>query len=185
MALAAAIGFGVALACLVPPIVHLCSGPLGPAIGGYLDMGEFVSMPALGATYGLALLWALVVGTVGAIVFAEMTGRAFPDFHIDKTAPQCIVPGSPARVLAPYRASGTMLGPMDLFAPTGRKMSVAGVDQWTFRGELLRGYYTYYDTLDVTRQLGIMPASGSRAERVMARLQHAQAWVQRRAARAT
>jgi Mn2+/Fe2+ NRAMP family transporter len=45
------------------------------AIGGYLDMGEFVSMPALGATYGLALLWALVVATVGAMVFAEMSGR--------------------------------------------------------------------------------------------------------------
>jgi Mn2+/Fe2+ NRAMP family transporter len=45
------------------------------AIGGYLDMGELVSMPALGATYGFALLWALVVGTVGAMVFAEMAGR--------------------------------------------------------------------------------------------------------------
>jgi Mn2+/Fe2+ NRAMP family transporter len=45
------------------------------AIGGYLDMGELVSMPALGATYGLALLWALVLGTIGAMVFAEMSGR--------------------------------------------------------------------------------------------------------------
>jgi Mn2+/Fe2+ NRAMP family transporter len=45
------------------------------AIGGYLDMGELVSMPALGATYGFALLWALAVGTIGAMVFAEMAGR--------------------------------------------------------------------------------------------------------------
>jgi Mn2+/Fe2+ NRAMP family transporter len=45
------------------------------AIGGYLDMGEIVSLPALGATYGFGLLWVLVVGTVGAIVFAEMAGR--------------------------------------------------------------------------------------------------------------
>jgi Mn2+/Fe2+ NRAMP family transporter len=45
------------------------------AIGGYLDMGEIVSMPALGASYGLGLLWALAVGTVGAMVFAEMAGR--------------------------------------------------------------------------------------------------------------
>jgi manganese transport protein len=45
------------------------------AIGGYLDMGEIVALPALGATYGFALLWVLVVGTVGAIVFAEMAGR--------------------------------------------------------------------------------------------------------------
>ena len=45
------------------------------AIGGYLDMGELVAMPALGATYRFALLWALVVGTIGAMVFAEMAGR--------------------------------------------------------------------------------------------------------------
>ncbi|MDX6560916.1 MAG: hypothetical protein QOD65_730, partial [Gaiellales bacterium] len=45
------------------------------AIGGYLDMGEVVSLPALGATYGFGLLWVLVVGTVGAMVFAEMAGR--------------------------------------------------------------------------------------------------------------
>jgi manganese transport protein len=45
------------------------------AIGGYLDMGELVAMPALGATYRFALLWALVVGTIGAMVFAEMAGH--------------------------------------------------------------------------------------------------------------
>jgi Mn2+/Fe2+ NRAMP family transporter len=45
------------------------------AIGGYLDMGEIVSLPALGATYGFGLLWVLVVGTLGAMVFAEMAGR--------------------------------------------------------------------------------------------------------------
>lgn len=63
------------------------------------------------------------------------------------------------------------------FAPTGRPLSISGVDEWTFRGELLCGYRTYYDTLDAARQLGIMPASGSRAERTMARLQHIQARV--------
>lgn len=30
------IGAGVAVACLLPPIVHLVSGPLGPAIGGFV-----------------------------------------------------------------------------------------------------------------------------------------------------
>jgi hypothetical protein len=59
-------------------------------------------------------------------------------------------------------------------------VSIAGVDDWTFRDGLLCGYCTYYDTIDAARQLGIMPASGSRVERLMARLQHMQARLQRR-----
>lgn len=108
--------------------------------------------------------------------FVETTGQAFPDLHIEETAPPCCLPGC-AQVLAPYRMTGTMRGHMDMFAPTGRPLSISGVDEWTFRGELLCGYRTYYDTLDAARQLGIMPASGSRAERTMARLQHIQARV--------
>jgi hypothetical protein len=38
-------------------------------------MGEMVSLPALGATHGFGLLWVLVVGTAGAMVFAETAGR--------------------------------------------------------------------------------------------------------------
>jgi hypothetical protein len=38
------------------------------------DRREGVSLPAL-ATYRLGLLWVLVVGTIGAMVFAEMAGR--------------------------------------------------------------------------------------------------------------
>jgi hypothetical protein len=75
-----------------------------------------------------------------------------------------------------------MLGPMDVFAPTGRSVCVDGVDEWTFGGELLCRYRTYYDTIDAARQLGIMPASGTRAERLMSRFQHAQARIQRRTA---
>jgi manganese transport protein len=45
-------------------------------IGGYLDMGEIVSLPALGATYGFGLLWVLIVGTVGAMILAEMRGAS-------------------------------------------------------------------------------------------------------------
>jgi len=45
------------------------------AIGGFVDIGELVAMPQAGAEYRFGLLWAVVVGTVGAIAYAEMTGR--------------------------------------------------------------------------------------------------------------
>jgi steroid delta-isomerase-like uncharacterized protein len=122
------------------------------------------------------------VGRKGVREFVQLTGAAFPDLHIAETAPPHLMAGS-SKVLSPYRMTGTMLGRLDVFAPTARKLSIAGIDEWIFRGELLCGYCTYYDTIDAARQLGIMPASGSRAERLMARLQHSQARLQRRRSR--
>src|SRR4051794_16942123 len=45
------------------------------AIGGFLDVGELVAMPQAGAEYRFGLLWVVLLGTFGAIVFAELTGR--------------------------------------------------------------------------------------------------------------
>jgi manganese transport protein len=45
------------------------------AIGGFLDIGELVAMPQAGAEYRFGLLWVVLVGTIGAIAYAEMTGR--------------------------------------------------------------------------------------------------------------
>jgi manganese transport protein len=45
------------------------------AIGGFVDIGELVAMPQAGAEYRFGLLWAVLMGTVGAIAYAEMTGR--------------------------------------------------------------------------------------------------------------
>ena len=124
----------------------------------------------------------VLVGPDAVRDFVEMTGRAFPDFQIVETDSQYVQAGSP-RVLAPYRMTGTMLGEMDVFAPTGRRLSVDGVDEWTFRDGRLCIYRTRYDTVDAARQLGVMPALGTRADRVMVRLQHLQARLQRRMAR--
>jgi len=121
-------------------------------------------------------------GRDGIRAFVRLTANAFPDLHITETAPPYSMAGS-STVLSPYRMTGTMLGPTDVFAPTGQRVAVDGVDEWTFRGELLCGYRTYYDTIDAARQLGIMPAAGSRAERVMSRFQRVQARIQRRTAR--
>ena len=45
------------------------------AIGGFVDIGELVTLPAAGATYRFALLWVLALSVVGAMVYAEMAGR--------------------------------------------------------------------------------------------------------------
>jgi Mn2+/Fe2+ NRAMP family transporter len=45
------------------------------AIGGFVDIGELVFNTQAGAHYQYSLLWAVVVGVIGIVVFAEMTGR--------------------------------------------------------------------------------------------------------------
>jgi Mn2+/Fe2+ NRAMP family transporter len=45
------------------------------AIGGFVDIGDFVTSGLVGARFGLSLVWAIVVGVIGICVFAEMSGR--------------------------------------------------------------------------------------------------------------
>ncbi len=45
------------------------------AVGGFVDIGELVFNVQAGAVFRYQLLWAVVVGVIGIMVFAEMTGR--------------------------------------------------------------------------------------------------------------
>lgn len=44
-------------------------------IGGYVDIGDLVFNVQAGARFGYQLLWAVPLGVVGIVVFAEMSGR--------------------------------------------------------------------------------------------------------------
>ena len=54
--------FGVALGILA-------------AIGGFVDIGDLVFNVAAGATFGYSLMWVVVIGVIGIIVYSEMCGR--------------------------------------------------------------------------------------------------------------
>src|SRR5436190_8502583 len=45
------------------------------AIGGFVDIGDLVFNVSAGATFGYQLLWVVVIGVVGIIVYSEMSGR--------------------------------------------------------------------------------------------------------------
>jgi Mn2+/Fe2+ NRAMP family transporter len=45
------------------------------AIGGFVDIGDLVANAETGARFRMGLAWAVVVGVVGIIVYAEMAGR--------------------------------------------------------------------------------------------------------------
>jgi manganese transport protein len=45
------------------------------AIGAFVDIGDLVASAATGAKFEMGLAWAIVLGTVGIMLYAEMTGR--------------------------------------------------------------------------------------------------------------
>jgi steroid delta-isomerase-like uncharacterized protein len=93
--------------------------------------------------------------------FLRATRQATPDFQIERLSEPYLSATEP-KVLLPYRMTATQTGvwPYTGLLPTGYKMDSTAIDEWTFRGELLCHYVTYYDTLDTCRQLGTMPPWG-------------------------
>src|SRR5947199_10630202 len=45
------------------------------AIGGFVDIGDLVANAETGARFQMNLAWVVVVGVVGIVVYAEMSGR--------------------------------------------------------------------------------------------------------------
>jgi manganese transport protein len=58
----------------VKKLLQLALGIIA-AIGGFVDIGELVFNTQAGADFRYQLLWAVPVGVIGIVVFAEMTGR--------------------------------------------------------------------------------------------------------------
>jgi manganese transport protein len=58
----------------VKKVLQLALGIIA-AIGGFVDIGELVFNTQAGADFRFQLLWAVPVGVIGIVVFAEMTGR--------------------------------------------------------------------------------------------------------------
>jgi Mn2+/Fe2+ NRAMP family transporter len=45
------------------------------AFGGFVDMGDLVANAETGARFGMSLAWVVVVGVIGIVLYAEMSGR--------------------------------------------------------------------------------------------------------------
>lgn len=83
VALGALVAFAVSVVCLVPPVVHFLSGPIGPLIGGYVA-GNWLGLK--GTEAGVT---GFLMGTgIGAtLVLAFQYSSFMPDL-----APQASIP---------------------------------------------------------------------------------------------
>src|SRR5205085_9034849 len=55
-------------------LVDLALGVVS-AMGGFVDIGELIFLTQSGSKFFLSLLWVLVLGTIGIIIYSEMAGR--------------------------------------------------------------------------------------------------------------
>lgn len=67
-----------------------------------------------------------------------------------------------------WRMAGNFTGgPFQGIEPTGRHVDVRGIDVMRFENGKLRHTDVYYDGLSFARQIGLLPAAESRADRAM------------------
>lgn len=67
-----------------------------------------------------------------------------------------------------WRIQGTFSGgPFQGIEPTGRPVDLRGIDVMRFEGGVLRHNDVYYDGLTFARQVGLLPAADSAADRAM------------------
>jgi steroid delta-isomerase-like uncharacterized protein len=106
-------------------------------------------------------------GRAAVASYLSSVWRTFPDLEFTwPEGPYASFSG--IKLALHWSVTGTMLGPAEPqgFAPTRRQMKLDGVDLLELRAGLVCHYVGFFDSYDVVRQLGIMPARESAGERV-------------------
>lgn len=118
--------------------------------------------------------------------FLESLWRAIPDMTFSLLEGPYVIPGQP-RAAFHWRGSGTFTGVMDPpgFGPTERRWEIDGADFQEYRDGRIARLRVVFDMMSVARQLGVMPAAGSRGERAMAAAQRGLTRVRKGYRRAT
>jgi steroid delta-isomerase-like uncharacterized protein len=113
--------------------------------------------------------------------YADNTWKAVPDLRLELDDGPFLHPHAPRYSLA-WRAVGTHTGQIDPpgFAPTGKRIEFPVWEISELRDGRASRVRIAIDMADVMRQLGLLAAPGSRAERAMATLQRLQMKVSRR-----
>jgi steroid delta-isomerase-like uncharacterized protein len=106
--------------------------------------------------------------------FLDAIWTAFPDMTFELIGGPYVIPGQP-RSAVYWRSRGTHTGPMDPpgLAATGRRWEGEGMNVEEYRDGRVSRLRICFDMLEASRQLGLMPPVGSRAERAIAAAQRA------------
>src|SRR4051794_41293140 len=88
---------------------------------------------------------------------------ALTDWHMDVVA----VAGQGDDVFVHWHLTGTHSGPMFGVQPTGKPITVDGVDHLVLRDGKVASVYVATDGMEFARQFGMMPSDGSAADKAL------------------
>ena len=88
---------------------------------------------------------------------------ALPDFRMELVS--AVEEGE--TVFARWKLTGTHEGVFNGIDPTGRAISLDGMDQFTFRDGRMAANFVVFDQMEVGRQLGLLPPDGSPPDRAL------------------
>ncbi len=91
---------------------------------------------------------------------------AMPDFHMEVLT--LVAQGDD--VFVHWRLTGTHRGSIQGIAPTGRRLSIDGIDHFVFRNGKVVSNFVVFDQMQYARQLGLLPPDGSPADRRVKRV---------------
>lgn len=107
---------------------------------------------------------ATCVGPEQIGAYFEATFAAAPDLHIEIVA----LAEQADDVFVQWRITGTHSGASwQGIAPTGNSFELDGVDHFVLRDGKIESNFVVFDQLQFARQIGMMPADGSTADRAM------------------
>jgi steroid delta-isomerase-like uncharacterized protein len=95
--------------------------------------------------------------------YFERTFAGLPDFHMEIRS----LVESGDHVFVQWRLTGTHTGRFNGLEPTGRSVAVDGMDHFELRDGRVVSNFVVFDQMQVARQLGVLPADGSPADRAM------------------
>jgi steroid delta-isomerase-like uncharacterized protein len=131
------------------------------------DPERIASFFTADATYDDRGAGALVRGPAEISAHAARVHSAFPDLQFELVR----AAHGDGFTAGEWRSRMTHRGEIDGVAPTGRVVESGGVDVATLDEEgRISHLVSYYDGAEIMRDLGVLPARGSRAERMLARL---------------
>ena len=89
--------------------------------------------------------------------------RAVDGFHVEVLT----IAGSGDDVFVQWRMTGRHTGPVLGVAGTGRELAVDGMDHFVVRAGLIVSNFVIFDQMQFARQVGLLPADTSMADRAL------------------
>jgi steroid delta-isomerase-like uncharacterized protein len=110
-------------------------------------------------------LGTIVTGETALRAFFGELFAAFPDLQMTVEAVHDV---DERTAIGQWRMVGDFTGgPFGGIEPTGRRVDVRGIDVMRFEDGKLRHNDVYYDGLSFARQIGLLPATDSKADHAM------------------